>query len=68
MDTDHFVLLLDILGFKALVRTKSLKEICEIVETTLLAECENWTARGPHTDFDTIHFSDTVIVHARKPG
>lgn len=68
MATDHFVLLLDILGFKALVGTTSLDDICGLVETTLLDECDNWTGRGPQSDFDTIHFSDTVVVHARKPG
>lgn len=68
MEPEHFVLLLDILGFKNLVQEQSLDSICKVIEETLLNECEEWTSSGPHAEFDTIHFSDTVLIHTREPG
>lgn len=68
MVSEHFVLLLDVLGFKSLVRERSLTSICELIERSLLSECDQWTSHGPHVEFDTIHFSDTVILHTRDSG
>jgi hypothetical protein len=67
MSEDRFVLLLDILGFKQLVATKSLHFIREKIEG-LLDECESWAAGRSDTDFDTIHFSDTVLIYTRGTG
>jgi len=59
MTPGRFVLLLDILGFKEMLRAQSPDEVCAVVED-VLAECDNWTERH-HNDFDTIHFSDTLL-------
>lgn len=67
MNDDRFVLLLDILGFKQLVATSPLRSICTKVQS-LLSECESWAAGRSETDFDTIHFSDTVLIYTRGAG
>ena len=66
MTPGRFVLLLDILGFKEMLRVQSAEQVCSVVED-VLTECDNWTERD-HNDFDTIHFSDTILLYARKEG
>jgi hypothetical protein len=66
MTPGRFVLCLDILGFKDLLRARAAEQVCAIVED-VLAECDHWTEHE-HNDFDTIHFSDTVVLHARHEG
>jgi len=65
---DRFVLLLDILGFKRMVETDPLETVCTRIENVLLRECEQWAPGAPRADFDTIHFSDTVLVFTREAG
>ncbi|MEI9948261.1 MAG: hypothetical protein WDO74_04605 [Pseudomonadota bacterium] len=66
MTLGRFVLVLDILGFKEMLRAQSAEQVCLVVED-VLAECDNWT-EFEHNDFDTIHFSDTILLHARNEG
>jgi|SRR6478609_436964 len=62
----RFVLLLDILGFKQMLREQSAAQVCTIVED-ILKECDRW-ASSESVDFDTIHFSDTILIHTRRDG
>lgn len=64
---ERFVLLLDILGFKKMVECKPLSEIAAKVGQ-ILAECETWAPGGERFCFDTIHFSDTLIIYTQEPG
>jgi hypothetical protein len=66
MTPGRFVLCLDILGFKEMLRVQSAEAVCGVIED-VLAECDNWTEHD-HNDFDTIHFSDTVLLYARREG
>ena len=66
MTPGRFVLLLDILGFKEILKAQSAEQVCAIVED-VLKECDSWTS-GEHNDFDTIHFSDTIVLHGRREG
>ena len=68
MNEDRFVLLLDILGFKQMVATTPLDVICSRVEQVLLNECESWATGQKGRDFDTIHFSDTVLIYTQRVG
>jgi len=62
----RFVLLLDILGFKQMLCARSAQQVCAIVED-VLKECDNWT-ESDGNDFDTIHFSDTIVLYTRQDG
>ena len=64
MTPGRFVLCLDILGFKEMLRVQSAEAVCSVIED-VLDECDNWTQHDPN-DFDTIHFSDTILLHARR--
>lgn len=66
MTRGRLVLVLDILGFKEMVGAKAPEEVCTVVED-ILRECDNWTSHEQN-DFDTIHFSDTLLLHARREG
>jgi hypothetical protein len=66
MAEQRFVLLLDILGFKELIRTKSADEVCALV-ADVLVECDDWTSHD-NSDFETILFSDTIVLYARGEG
>jgi hypothetical protein len=67
MDEGRFVLLLDILGFKHLVAKEPLPAIGGKIKG-LLAECERWAAGRLPTGFDTILFSDTVLIYTKGTG
>jgi hypothetical protein len=67
MGDERFVLLLDILGFKQLVAAEPLAAISAKVQR-LLAECEEWASGETKFGFDTIHFSDTVLLYTQETG
>lgn len=68
MDNNRYVLLLDILGFKGLVERGDVAAARRAVEIAL-DEADQWASgKGTSVDFDTLYFSDTIIVYAREPG
>jgi hypothetical protein len=63
----RFVLLLDILGFKNLVRSAPVETILESVRR-ILEECDEWASGRNEFGFDAIHYSDTLLIYTQEPG
>src|SRR6478736_484059 len=62
----RFVLFLDILGFKQMIYSRKSEHICAVIEE-VLKECDNWTSHD-NSDFETIHFSDSIVLYTRQEG
>lgn len=62
----RFVLFLDILGFKQMIYSRTAEHICTVIEE-VLKECDNWTSHD-NSDFETIHFSDSIVLYTRQDG
>jgi hypothetical protein len=61
----RYLLLIDILGFTDLVKTKGSKEVYRIVNSAL-EEFDRWEKLNG--DFRTIYFSDTFIFYQDSKG
>jgi len=60
--SERFILLLDILGFSELVKTRPAEEIFSIIELAL--QCaKRWSRRFPYWPLRTLYFSDTFLVY-----
>ena len=65
LNNGRFLLFLDILGFKELVKSKGALEIYAIIDNALMS-FDRWEALN--RSFKTIHFSDTFIFYHEPKG
>ncbi len=56
----RYLLYLDILGFKELLKTRSPKEVYNIIDNAL-RQCDLW--KGSNLNFKTLYFSDSLVLY-----